>query len=48
LEYARVVARAFRTEHHEVLVEPSDFAAASPSTTCPPWSSRGSTCGLPP
>jgi asparagine synthase (glutamine-hydrolysing) len=30
LEYARVVARAFRTEHHEVLVEPSDFAAALP------------------
>ena len=30
LEYARVVARAFRTDHHEVLVEPSDFAAALP------------------
>jgi asparagine synthase (glutamine-hydrolysing) len=30
LEYARAVARAFRTEHHEVLVEPSDFAAALP------------------
>ena len=30
LEYARMAARAFRTEHHEVLVEPSDFAAALP------------------
>jgi asparagine synthase (glutamine-hydrolysing) len=30
LEYARTVAQAFRTEHHEVLVEPSDFAAALP------------------
>ena len=30
LEYARVVARAFSTDHHEVLVEPSDFAAALP------------------
>jgi asparagine synthase (glutamine-hydrolysing) len=30
LEYARMVARAFRTEHHEVLVEPSAFAAALP------------------
>jgi len=28
LEYARVVAQAFGTDHHEVLVEPSDFAAA--------------------
>jgi asparagine synthase (glutamine-hydrolysing) len=30
LEYARIVARAFRTDHHEVLVEPTDFAAALP------------------
>ena len=30
LEYARVVAKAFRTDHHEVLVEPSNFAAALP------------------
>jgi asparagine synthase (glutamine-hydrolysing) len=30
LEYARVVARAFRSEHHEVLVEPRHFAAALP------------------
>jgi asparagine synthase (glutamine-hydrolysing) len=30
LEYARLAARAFRTDHHEVLVEPSDFAAALP------------------
>jgi asparagine synthase (glutamine-hydrolysing) len=30
LEYARTVSRAFRTEHHEVLVEPSQFAAALP------------------
>jgi asparagine synthase (glutamine-hydrolysing) len=30
LDYARVVARAFRTDHHEILVEPSDFAAALP------------------
>ncbi len=30
LEYARVVAKAFGTDHHEVLVEPADFAAALP------------------
>ena len=30
LVYARVVANAFGTDHHEVLVEPSDFAAALP------------------
>jgi asparagine synthase (glutamine-hydrolysing) len=30
LEYARLVARAFRTDHHEILVEPADFAAALP------------------
>lgn len=30
LEYARLAARAFGTDHHEVLVEPSDFAAALP------------------
>lgn len=30
LPYARVVAQAFKTNHHEVLVEPSDFAAALP------------------
>jgi asparagine synthase (glutamine-hydrolysing) len=30
LECARVTARAFRTEHHEILIEPSDFAAALP------------------
>jgi len=30
LEYARLAAQAFRTDHHEVLVEPSDFAAALP------------------
>ncbi len=30
LEYARVVARAFGTDHHEVVVEPGDFAAALP------------------
>jgi asparagine synthase (glutamine-hydrolysing) len=30
LGFARQVARAFRTDHHEVLVEPSDFAAALP------------------
>jgi asparagine synthase (glutamine-hydrolysing) len=29
-EYARLAARAFRTDHHEVLVEPSAFAAALP------------------
>lgn len=30
LDYARLAAQAFRTDHHEVLVEPSDFAAALP------------------
>jgi asparagine synthase (glutamine-hydrolysing) len=30
LEYARLAAQAFRTDHHEVLIEPSDFAAALP------------------
>src|SRR5947207_12371380 len=30
LEYARIVAKAFRTDHHEVLVQPSNFAAALP------------------
>jgi asparagine synthase (glutamine-hydrolysing) len=30
LEYARLVARAFRTEHHEVVVSPEDFFAALP------------------
>ena len=30
LEYARVAARAFGTDHHEVIVQPADFAAALP------------------
>jgi asparagine synthase (glutamine-hydrolysing) len=30
LPYARLAARAFGTDHHEVLVEPSEFAAALP------------------
>ena len=30
LEYARLAARAFGTDHHEVIVEPADFAAAIP------------------
>lgn len=30
LDYARLVAKRFRTDHHEILVEPSDFAAALP------------------
>ncbi|MCA1615398.1 MAG: asparagine synthase (glutamine-hydrolyzing) [Acidobacteria bacterium] len=30
LEYARVVARAFKTDHHEVVVSPEDFFAALP------------------
>ena len=30
LDYARIVAQAFRTDHHEVLLEPSEFAAALP------------------
>lgn len=30
LEYARVVARAFKTDHHETIVAPEDFFAALP------------------
>jgi asparagine synthase (glutamine-hydrolysing) len=30
LEYARLVARAYRTDHHEVLVSPQEFFAALP------------------
>lgn len=30
LEYARLVARAFKTEHHETVVTPEDFFAALP------------------
>ncbi len=30
LEYARLVARAFRTDHHEVIVSPEDFFGALP------------------
>jgi asparagine synthase (glutamine-hydrolysing) len=30
LEYARMVARAFRTDHHEVLVSPEEFFAELP------------------
>ena len=30
LEYARLVARAFKTDHHEVVVSPEDFFAALP------------------
>ncbi len=30
LEYARMVARAFKTDHHEVIVSPSDYFAALP------------------
>src|SRR5205085_8368732 len=30
LEYARLVARAFKTEHHEVVVSPDEFFAALP------------------
>jgi asparagine synthase (glutamine-hydrolysing) len=30
LEYARVVARAFKTDHHEVVVSPEEFFAALP------------------
>lgn len=30
LEYARMVARAYHTDHHEVYVAPGDFAAALP------------------
>ena len=31
LEYARMVARAFKTDHHEVIVSPEDFFAALPN-----------------
>ena len=30
LEYARLVARAFKTDHHEVVVSPAEFFAALP------------------
>ncbi|MFL6213224.1 MAG: asparagine synthase (glutamine-hydrolyzing), partial [Blastocatellia bacterium] len=30
LEYARIVARAFKTEHHEIIVSPAEFFAALP------------------
>lgn len=30
LEYARIVARAFRTDHHEVVVSPAEFFGALP------------------
>jgi asparagine synthase (glutamine-hydrolysing) len=30
LEYARLVARAFKTEHHEIVVSPDEFFAALP------------------
>jgi asparagine synthase (glutamine-hydrolysing) len=30
LEYARLVARAFKTEHHEIIVRPEDFFKALP------------------
>ena len=30
LEYARAVARAFNTDHHEVIVSPADYFAAMP------------------
>src|SRR5262249_29609743 len=30
LEYARMVARAFNTDHHEVIVSPADYFAALP------------------
>jgi asparagine synthase (glutamine-hydrolysing) len=30
LEYARMVARAFNTDHHEVIVSPADYFAAMP------------------
>jgi asparagine synthase (glutamine-hydrolysing) len=30
LEYARLVARAFRTDHHEIIVSPEDFFGALP------------------
>ena len=31
LEYARMVARAFKTDHHEVVVSPEEFFAALPN-----------------
>ena len=31
LEYARIVARAFKTDHHEIVVSPEDFFNALPS-----------------
>ena len=31
LEYARIVARAFKTDHHEVVVTPEEFFAALPN-----------------
>ncbi|MBC7931270.1 MAG: asparagine synthase (glutamine-hydrolyzing) [Rubrivivax sp.] len=31
LEYARVVARAFKTDHHEIIVSPEEFFDALPS-----------------
>jgi asparagine synthase (glutamine-hydrolysing) len=31
LEYARLVARAYQTEHHEVIVSPAEFFAALPA-----------------
>ncbi|MDT7603945.1 MAG: hypothetical protein QOF61_1942 [Acidobacteriota bacterium] len=30
LEYARIVARAFKTDHHEIIVSPEDFWGALP------------------
>lgn len=30
LEYARLVSRAFKTDHHEIIVSPEDFFAALP------------------
>jgi asparagine synthase (glutamine-hydrolysing) len=30
LEYARIVARAFKTQHHEVVISPKDFFSALP------------------
>ncbi len=31
LEYARTVAKAYRTEHHEIIVSPAEFFAALPA-----------------
>lgn len=31
LEYARLVAKAYRTEHHEIVVSPAEFFAALPA-----------------